>query len=73
MGDNVRLSTWVTVRMAYLACTRKDVIRALSKASGVSRNTLESVDRGMRMGNYAKAKEVQDATQGEVTIKDLCE
>ena len=40
---------------------------------GVAILTLQNVERGGKMQNYDKAKQVSEATGGKVSIKDLCE
>ncbi len=40
---------------------------------GVSYTTLKSVRRGMKLDKYSVAKRISDATEGQVSIKELCE
>jgi hypothetical protein len=53
--------------------TRIEIIRELSERAGVSVDLLRKCDAGGLVGQYAKAKLIQDATGGRVTIKELCE
>ena len=53
--------------------TRTRVYRALARASGVHWQTIKDCDRGMRLANYSKAKALSDATDGKVSIKELCD
>ena len=48
-------------------------LQELAEKASVSYTTLKSVRRGMRLKTYDVAKRVSDATDGNVTIKELCE
>lgn len=39
----------------------------------VSFVTLQSVEKGQRVSKYPKAKAIENATGGAVTVKELCE
>lgn len=69
----MKLKDWITTQTGPQV-TRRAVLEALAKRSGVSFQTLEPVaGRGTRMGNYQKAKAVSAATDWKVTIFDLCD
>lgn len=40
---------------------------------GVSYTTIKAVRRGLRLTNYDVARKISEATQGQVTVKELCE
>lgn len=52
---------------------KTEFLRRLAEKSGVSLLTLQNVERGGKIVQYPKAKQVSDATGGKVTIEDLCE
>lgn len=69
----MKLQVWVNKEAEKNNIYKTNVLRDLAKKSGVSFLTLQIVERGGKMSNYEKAKKVSEATQGKVTIKDLCE
>lgn len=48
-------------------------LKELAEKSGISYGTLVIVERGGKMDSYKKAKLVEQATDGKVTIRDLCD
>ena len=69
----MKLAKWVEAQVKKTGEFKTHVLKGLSESSGVSLLTLQQVERGGRMTNYTKAKQVSEATGGKVTIKDLCE
>ncbi len=69
----MKLNDWIDQRVKSSGISRAKVIEELAKASRVSLTTLISVDAGMTMGNYHKAKQISEATDLDVSIGDLCE
>lgn len=53
--------------------TKTQYLTEFAERSGVSLLTLQNIDRGSKLVNYNKAKDVSKATKGAVTVKDLCE
>jgi hypothetical protein len=53
--------------------TRTEVYARLAEESGVSLQTISSVDRGMLLKSYPRAKAISEATGGAVTVEELCE
>ena len=72
-GENMTLHEYVDQETERTGVSRRKVLAVLAERSGVSLMTLGPVDRGAKMQNYPKAKAIEDATRGKVTIKDLCE
>lgn len=72
--NEMKLADWITLRVvATTGGTRSAVYVELSKESGVSTQTIANVDRGMRLKTYDRAKALSDATDGAVTVAELCE
>lgn len=69
----MNLTIWVNKQAEKLGVYKTNVLKDLAKKSGVSFLTLQILERGGKMQNYDKAKAVSEATDGKVTIKDLCE
>lgn len=61
----MQLSQWVK-REGRGAITR------ICRESGVAYSTIYTAYRGQRIGRYATARAISDATGGEVTVDDLC-
>ncbi len=61
----MQLSHWIK-REGRGAITR------ICRESGVAYSTIYTAYRGQRIGRYATAKAISDATGGEVTVEDLC-
>jgi len=69
----MKLSEWVTKEVKEKKSNKTAVLKDLSENSGVSLVTLQSVAKGMPLSLYQKARSVQDATNQEVTVQELCE
>jgi hypothetical protein len=69
----MKLDQWVARKVTAGAANKKAVIADLSKASGISTQTLDATVMGKRLGRYDVAKAVSAATGWEVTIPELCE
>jgi hypothetical protein len=69
----VKLTEWVAKEVQRLRTNKTTVLTVLARKARVSLMVLQGVERGARMGQYAKAKAVSEATGGKVTIKELCE
>lgn len=69
----MKLGKWVETSALEWDCTVTSVYESLSEASGVSTQTISSVARGARMNRYDLAKAISVATQGAVTVEELCE
>lgn len=76
----MRLGAWVKREIEEKRGTSvRDVLIKLQvkikNAGGetVSFVTLQSVEKGQRVSKYPKAKAIEDATGGDVTVKELCE
>ena len=67
----MKLETWVDKVAKGRA--RTEVLQDLARVSGVSFQTLAQAERGARMTNYEKALAIQTATDGEITVVDLCD
>lgn len=52
---------------------KTEFLKRLAEKSNVSLLTLQNVERGGKIVQYPKAKQVSAATGGKVTVKDLCE
>lgn len=52
--------------------SRTQFLKALSKKAGVSLATLQLASRGGRVGLYQTASMISSATDGAVTIQELC-
>jgi hypothetical protein len=48
-------------------------LKEFSVKCGVAFATLTSLERGLQLVRYDKAKQVSDATGNKVTIRELCE
>lgn len=64
---------WVSERTKSEKVTKTEVLRALGKKAGVSMLTLQHMATGGKLSRYDKAKAVETATEGLVTVKELCE
>jgi len=76
----MKLDAWIAAEIAEgRASGKKDACKKLSAATKttggetVSALTIESAAGGMRIKKYPKAKAIQDATKGAVTVAELCE
>jgi hypothetical protein len=65
--------TWVEQERAGSKQTRTAFLRDLSESCGLSLQTLRIVFKGGKLGYYATAKTLSEATGGLVTIQELCE
>lgn len=73
----MKLSEWVD-RMTLTGDTRQRVLTRLrailiEQGTPISMPTLNSLDRGASLRRYPLAQAVERATDGAVTVKDLCE
>lgn len=57
----------------YLESPNALSLKELAKKAKISYTTLKNVRRGMKFKLYDNAKRVSEATNGKVTIKELCE
>ncbi len=76
----MKLAAWIQERIDKGIYThRKDAYRMISGsilAQGgetVSAFTIENTARGMRLKQYSKAKAISVATEGKVSVEELCE
>lgn len=53
--------------------TRTSFLKQLSKTCGVSLQTLQYAAKGGRISLYNKAQAIADATDGDVSVSELCE
>lgn len=67
------LEEWVVSEVAKGNTNKTSVLRDLADRSGVSLVTLLSVAKGMPITMYPKAQAISAATEGQVTVKELCE
>jgi DNA-binding phage protein len=67
------LEEWVAAEVARTGQNKTSVLRALSEKAQVSLVTLQSVAKGMPLMLYPKALAVSRATDGQVTVQELCE
>lgn len=69
---------WVD-KKALAMCTNKTaVLTAMSEAllaagTPISLHTLSTLERGSKLRNYPRAKALSEATNGQVSIAELCE
>ena len=52
---------------------KTQIIREISEKCGVSKVTVENASRGLTLQRYDKAKAISDATDGKVSVAELCE
>ncbi len=57
----------------YMSRENAPSLAELAEASGVSYTTLKAARRGMKLKLYDVAKKIEEATGGQVTVKELCE
>lgn len=76
----MKLEQWITGQIeAGCATGKKAAYRALAEAirskggETVSALTIENTAGGKRLTKYEKAKAISEVTDGQVTIKELCE
>lgn len=69
----MKLATWVEKQVKARHVSKTRVLRELAKKSKVSLMTLQVAERGGKLSVYAKAKQVAEATDNKVTVKELCE
>lgn len=69
----MKLAAYIEEQTRTRKSNKTWILRELAANSGVSYGTLIHVEGGGRMQNYQKAKLVETATNGLVTIKELCE
>jgi len=69
----MKFDAYVLKRTKELGLSRTAYLKTFSEKSEISLQTLQNIARGARMGNYPKAQKVSEATDGEVTIQDLCQ
>jgi DNA-binding transcriptional regulator YdaS (Cro superfamily) len=69
----VRLKEYVDRQALRDGVTATTILQSLAEESGVSFQTCSTAYRGAAMNRYDKAKAIQTATGGRVTIKELCE
>lgn len=76
----MKLQEWITGQIdAGCAKGKKDAYRLLAEAirakggETVSAVTIENTAGGKRLTRYEKAKAVSDATDGKVSVAELCE
>ncbi len=85
----MKLSEWIDKRVKGKACEvyhpvhhtrqctgckpRGEAYAYLAEATGISDETIANVDRGMRLKTYDRAKAIEAATKGLVTVQELCE
>lgn len=51
----------------------RGVLKRIEREQGVGYNTLSRLMRGETLANYVVAKKISDATDGEVSVAELCE
>jgi len=69
----MKLAKWVEDQVRKTGGFKTHILKDLAARSGVSLLTLQQVERGGRMDSYTKAKQVSEATDNKVKIRDLCE
>ena len=62
----MEFSTWVSKQP-------RGVLKRIEREANVGYTTLHRLMRGERIDSYSLAKRVSDATEGAVTVDDLCE
>jgi|SRR5262247_119976 len=65
----MRLDKWIE---ADLKANGRGALMRLKKKTGVAYQTIHEIYAGKRAASYATAKAIEDATDGEVTIAELC-
>lgn len=71
----MRLEEYVSKRIADAGAsrvTRMAIFRELQAKSGVSLSTIRAVDNGMRLQHFGRADAIARATEGAVSVDDLC-
>ena len=63
------LDDWITAQ----PLERHIVVSNLVLATGISETTIRNAAKGCKISHYSIAKNIQTATDGQVTIKELCE
>lgn len=67
----MKLHTYVAREVKNTGQNKTNILKGISKASGVSLLTLQSVERGSTLELFSKAKAVSEATDGQVTVLEL--
>jgi hypothetical protein len=67
----MKLHQWIDEEIENTNESRTAVMKRLQTISGVSLTTLGAVDRGAKMRNGDKARLIESATLGAVTLEDL--
>lgn len=69
----MKFPDYVEAQVKKQKITRTQFMRDFAEKSGVAFATISAISRGLKMGQYEKAKQVSDATGNKVSIKELCE
>lgn len=69
----MKFSEWVSERSVRDDTTRHAVYVWVRERTGIAITTLSNLDRGALLKTYDRAASIQRATDGAVTVKDLCE
>jgi hypothetical protein len=77
-GAQMNFPDYITRRMHETGETQENLLRLVqerirSYGGYISRTTLMSCANGMKLSLYQKARLISDATDGVVSVQELCE